>query len=108
MKMKLSTTVALSALALGLAASPSMAQTAAPAAPMTAPVTAPATPPKHVMHHAGGHAAITAKKGTPAHDSMSDSLNAQSLAAANSGQAFVPPGGPATPAAAPAPMKKKM
>jgi hypothetical protein len=91
MKMKLSTTLALSALALGLAASPSMAQTPAPAAPA------------HVKHHAAGHAA---KKGTPASDSMADQLNAQSLAASQSGQAFMPPGGPATPAAAPAPKKK--
>jgi hypothetical protein len=106
MKMKLSTTLALPVLALGLAASPSMAQTPAPTAPMTAPATAPMKP-VHTPHHAAGHAAIMAKKGTPAHDSMSDSLNAQSLAAAQSGQAFMPPGGPATPAAAPA-MKKKM
>jgi hypothetical protein len=96
MKLNLLTTFAMSALALGVAASPAMAQTATPAAPA------------HVKHHPAGHAAIMSKKGTPAHDSMADQLNAQSLAASQAGQAFMPPGGPATPAAAPAPMKKKM
>ena len=101
MKLKLSMTFAFSALALGLAASPSIAQTSAPAAPMTAPA-------KHMQmpHHAAGHTAMMSKKGTPAHDSMADTLNAQSLSAAQSGQAFMPPS--ATPAPAAAPMKKKM
>ncbi len=96
MTTKLATKLGLSLFALGLAAAPAMAQ--APATP-AAPATAPA------KHNPSAHAAIHAKKGTPAHDSMADQLNAQSLAASQSGQAFTPPG--AAPGAQPVPASQR-
>jgi len=93
MMTKFATKLGLSLVALGLAAAPALAADTA-------------TPMKH---DAMAHKAIHAKKGTPAHDSMADQLNAQSLSAAQAGTVFTPPG--AAPNATPMPaaqMKKKM
>lgn len=94
MMTRFATKLGLSLVALGLAAAPALA-----ADTTTAPM----------KHDAMAHKAIHAKKGTPAHDSMADDLNAQSLSAAQAGTVFTPPG--AAPNATPMPaaqMKKKM
>ena len=93
MMTKFATKLGLSLVVLGLAAAPALA------ADKTMPM----------KHDAAAHKAIHAKKGTPAHDSMADQLNAASLSAAQSGTVFTPPG--AAPGATPMPaatVKKKM
>lgn len=114
MMTKLATKFGLSLLALGLAVAPAMA-----AMTETAPTKA-MSPDKSMsseksmshaktMSHANtmGHAKTMGHKGGMASpDSMADQLNAQSLAASQSGKEFMAPGA-GTPAAAPA-MKKKM
>ncbi len=91
MMTRFATKLGLAFVALGLACAPAMA------------ADAPA------KHNPKAHAAIKAKKGTPAHDSMADQLNAASLSAAQAGTVFTPPG--AAPGATPMPaatVKKKM
>ena len=91
MMTKFATKLGLAFVAIGLSAAPALA------------ADAPA------KHNAAAHKTIAAKKGTPAHDSMADQLNAASLSAAQNGTVFTPPG--AAPNATPMPastVKKKM
>ena len=99
MKTNIATKLGLSLFALGLAASPVMAQTAAMPAEMPAHKGMPAH--KAMPAHKDMHA----KAAKPAPLSATDQLNAQSLSAAQAGKEYMP-----VPAASPAaaPMKKKM